>query len=121
MHLPEWMERRADRQLDELELGAVCRLQAQEVSELVEYGALVPVATGAGAPRMFSAAVVAPLREAVRLRQDFDLDLFSAALLLRYLERIAELEQRVRTLEAHVPHGAHASRDAPQSWHEPHA
>jgi chaperone modulatory protein CbpM len=44
-----------------------------------------------------------PLRTAGKLRQDFDLDLFTVGLLLGYLNRIEALERQVRTLKAQTP------------------
>lgn len=45
--------------------------------------------------RLFSAAFIAPLKVAGRLRRDFDLDLFSVGLLLEYLCRIDMLEHQL--------------------------
>lgn len=101
------------------ELAQMCGMSSSELNELVEYGALVPLA--GGGPLHFSAACVAPLREAVRLRADFDLDLFTTALLLGYLQRIELLEQRVRSLEAHLPQRGSSRHEGPAPWREPHA
>ena len=46
---------------------------------------------------------VTPLRTAGRLRQDFDLDLFTVAMLLGYLHRIEVLENELRCLQAGQP------------------
>ena len=62
-----------------------------------------------------------PLREAARLRADYDLDLFTVSLLLGYLQRIAQLEQQLRALNAHVPHPHTLPREGPTPWREPHA
>lgn len=104
--------------VDADELARMCGLSAAEISELVEYGSLLPVEAGGA---RFSAGCVPPLRTACRLRADFDLDLFTVSLLLGYLQRIAELEQHVRTLEAHLPHARRTERDGPAPWREPHA
>jgi len=63
--------------------------------ELVEYGALT-----VGEGGVVSAACVGRVREAARLREDLELDTASVALVLRFLERIEELEARVRYLRA---------------------
>lgn len=84
------------------ELARACALSAEELDELVEYGALVPVVTQSP-QSTFSAQWVMPLREAGKLRRDYDLDLFAVALLLDYLHRIDELESQLRSLQAHVP------------------
>ncbi|MDB5945248.1 MAG: hypothetical protein JWQ33_274 [Ramlibacter sp.] len=87
------------------ELSRVSSLSPDELDELVEYGALVPLAVVPQEP-LFSAEWVIPLRAAGRLRRDFDLDLFAVAILLDYLHRISDLESRLRSLEALVPAGA---------------
>jgi chaperone modulatory protein CbpM len=102
------------------ELSRVCGLNASELEELQEYGALQPL-DAAAAERHFSSECVGPLRHAARLRRDFDLDLFAVALLLDYLHRIDALERQVKSLQAHLPGHAHAlPREGPQPWREPH-
>jgi chaperone modulatory protein CbpM len=103
------------------ELTQVCRISAVELDELVEYGALAPM-RAQGGERMFSRACVASLRTASQLKQDYDLDLFTVALLLEHLSRIEELEREVRFLRAHLPkHVAVEHREGPQPWREPHS
>lgn len=110
------------RNIEQGELATMCSLTVAELEELVEYGALLPVAAEpAAAPRQFSAACVAPLREAVRLRGYYDLDLFTVSLLLGYLQRIDHLEHQLRALQAHVPHPQVLPREGPTPWREPHA
>jgi chaperone modulatory protein CbpM len=100
------------------ELARVCGMAPEDIEELVEYGALVPV----NEARDFGAHCVGPLRAAARLRLTFDLDLFTVGLLLGYLSRIEGLERQVRSLQAHLPgHVVLAHRDGPGLWHEPHA
>lgn len=84
------------------ELARVCALSPAELDELVDYGALVPVEE-ARQERLFSAECVMPLRAAGKLRQDFDLDLFTVAILLGYLNRIEALERELQSLRAQVP------------------
>jgi hypothetical protein len=91
------------RSIDGAELAVLCRLQVWEVAELVEYGALAPQLAEAGLPPRFGAGCVGALREAVRLRSLFDLDLFTTGLLLRQLQRIEQLELQVRSLQAQLP------------------
>lgn len=110
-------------------LADACGLCAAELDELVEYGALQPLptldadanpgpspatdgngntqtsdtqATDDSQPciRLFSAAFIAPLKVAGRLRRDFDLDLFSVGLLLEYLCRIDMLEHQLLWMQA---------------------
>ena len=103
------------------ELSEACQVSAAELDELVEYGALAPV-NKTGEEFLFSAACTAALRAACKLRKDYDLDLFTVALLLDYLNRIERLEREVRSLQAHLPtHLVGAHREGPQPWREPHA
>jgi chaperone modulatory protein CbpM len=80
------------------ELCSACRLTIQELHEIVGYGALAPAR--AGGSLTFTADWVMPLREAARLRRDFDLDLFAASLVAEHLHRIAALEEELRALRA---------------------
>ena len=113
-----WLE--PQRTVDSVELASLFQLTVAEIGELVDYGALVPDgAAGEGGMR-FSSGCMGPLRQALELRARFDLDIFTVALLLQQLQRIAELEQQVRTLQAHVPHRALAGREGPADWREPH-
>lgn len=114
-----WSEHRAT--LTAGELCAVCGLTAAELDELVDYGAIAPLAHPQQAERSFAADCVAPLRTAGRLRLDFDLDLFTVSLLLGYLGRIETLERELRSLSAQLPSHAHLpAREGPGSWKEPH-
>ncbi|NML48261.1 hypothetical protein HHL11_31220 [Ramlibacter sp. G-1-2-2] len=114
-----WLDNQ--RSIDQAELAQTCGLSAAEIDELVEYGALVPLVSERPDGRLFSAAVVPSLREAARLRVDFDLDLFTMSLLLGYLQRIVQLEQQLRSLHAHGQHPATLPREGPTPWREPHA
>jgi chaperone modulatory protein CbpM len=117
----DWTWLDPQRRVDQLELAQMCSLTVVELDELVDYGALVPLATEIETVRQFSASCVPPLREAARLRTYYDLDLFTVSLLLGYLQRIAHLEQQLRGLQAHLPHPAHLPREGPTPWREPHA
>lgn len=90
------------------ELARVCALSPAELDELVDYGALVPVEE-LQQERLFSAECVMPLRTAGRLRQDFDLDLFTVAMLLGYLNRIEALERELLSLRAQLPGHSHTT------------
>lgn len=85
------------------ELTRACALSAAELDELVGYGALAPLRATAQ-ETLFSAAWVMPLRQAARLRRDLDLDLYAVSILLGYMERIAGLEDELRSLKARL-HG----------------
>ena len=102
------------------ELSRTCGLTEAEVTELMDYGALRAL-PATGPEPVFSAECLPALRRATRLRHDLDLDLFTVALLLQYLDRIDVLERQVRSLRAQVSfHAPAAQREGPQPWHEPH-
>lgn len=103
------------------DLARTCGWSVDDLEELIDYGALTPVRAPA-AERLFSASCVPTLRTVCKLRLDFDLDLFTVALLMDYVNRIEELKQEVRTLQAHLPkHVSAVHREGPEPWHEPHA
>ena len=112
-----WLDARET--LTAAELARACGLTAAELDELVEYGALAPI-DPRPSQRVFSAECVVPLRTASRLRLDFDLDLFAVAILLRYLNRIEELERELKSLRAQVPVHTHHRDEGPEPWREPH-
>ncbi len=84
------------------ELAQCCGLSPAELDELVDYNALVPL-PDAAPERSFSARWVAPLRSASRLRLDFDLDLFTVAILLGQLVQIELLQRQLASLQALLP------------------
>lgn len=116
----DWWPLDAQRGIAQAELARMCALSVDELEELVEYGALVPIVSDEPDGRQFSAACVPPLREAARLRRHYDLDLFTVSLLLGYLQRIAQLEQQLRSVHAHLPNPAQLPREGPTPWREPH-
>ena len=90
-----WLHARHE--LTIVELADCAGLSEAEVRELVEYGALVP----ADAMNWtFSSGCVGHVRVAMRLRRDLELDTAAFALVVSFLERIGELEARVRELSA---------------------
>ena len=102
--LIEWVWLDASETMTLDELARCCGMDTDELQELVEYSALVPLqAAPSTQPPIFSAEWVTPLRTAGKLRSDFDLDLFSVALLLGHLNRIEALERQVKSLQALVP------------------
>ncbi len=84
------------------ELSRCCGMSEAELDELVEYCALVPLLSAA-TERAFGAEWVTPLRNASKLRVDYDLDLFTVAILLDNLLRIDVLERQVHSLQAVLP------------------
>jgi len=119
----EWHWLDAEETIPDQELCRSCRISSAELLELVEYGALQPVA-GSPGRLVFSAECVLPLREAVRLRRAFDLDLFTVGLVLDYLNRIEGLERELRSLRAHLPSHlpspGRTTHEGPAPWREPH-
>ena len=117
----EWVWADAHATLTITELSGVCGVSRYELDELVDYGSLVPLRAENENGLVFTADCVAPLREARKLRTDFDLDLFAVSLALGYLQRIDALERQLRALQAQLPGHVHApARDGPERWHEPH-
>ncbi len=82
------------------ELCLACRITIEELEEIVGYGALTPV--HGASPRLFGADWLMPLREAARMKRDFDLDLFAVSLVADYLHRIDALEHEVRVLRSRL-------------------
>jgi len=94
-----WLHGR--REVSIVELAECAALTEAEVRELVEYGALAP-SGGEATQWSFSAGCVARVRIAMRLRRDLELGTSEVALALSFLERIEELESRVRELSAQL-------------------
>jgi chaperone modulatory protein CbpM len=105
----EWVWLDASDSLSLAELADCCGLSEPELEELVDYCALMP-APASPPPtttlRVFSAGWITPLREVSKMRLDFDLDMFTVAIVLSKLGRIEALEREVRALQAQL--GAHA-------------
>lgn len=95
----EWTSLDETASISLAELARASGMGTHEVAELVEYGALVTLTTSREEP-VFSASCVPPLRAANRLRQDYDLDIFTVVLLIESLTRIEALERQIRALEA---------------------
>ncbi|HSV34980.1 MAG TPA: chaperone modulator CbpM [Ramlibacter sp.] len=113
-----WLD--ASETIGAADLSRACGVSTGDLDELVEYGALTPLAKATD-ERIFSAACVGTLRTAFKLRQDYDLDIFTVALLLEYLTRIEALERELRTLHAQLPAHVVVHREGPPPWREPHA
>ncbi len=102
MHI-EWIWSGTHKAVNQSELSRVCAMTVPELDELVEYGALSPLEPldRWGEP-LFMMECITPMRTAGKLRRDFDLDLFTVAFLLDYLNRIETLEDQVRSLQANM-------------------
>ena len=83
------------------ELLSVSRFSREQLLELVEQGALEPSGESESGWR-FPSGAVSTVRAAARLRAAFDLDTSGLVLALDLLERIDELEHRVRELECQL-------------------
>lgn len=84
------------------ELAELSGLSAEMLQQLVEYEAFAPSDPSAAAPR-FRAQCLIDARAAYRLREDFDLEAPGLALVLTLLERIRDLESRLRSAECLLP------------------
>lgn len=76
-------------------------LTEAELTELVQYGALVP-RDAAAAPWTFEARWLIVARTASRLRRDFDLDPHGVSVVLSFLDRVETLEAELRSLRARL-------------------
>ncbi len=77
------------------ELCRSCMLQLDRVVELVQEGVLDP-SSGSYTQWRFKASSIRRVRTAMRLQRDLGVNLAGAALALELLNRIAELESRLR-------------------------
>lgn len=77
------------------DFARIAGLPEHDVRELIDDELL--------APGQINLRAALALREAVRLRRDFDLDLFSTGLLAGYIRRITELQTEIDQLRAQRP------------------
>ncbi len=94
-----WLE---DHALSFEELADLSGLPRALLTELVQAGGIAPLGVAESDPR-FGAVALAAARHARRLREDFDLDVSALLLVLGLCDRVAELEVRLRELEAKLP------------------
>lgn len=78
------------------DLCALCGMSDEELDELMDYGAVESIKPS-GQILMFDAECVAPLRTALHMRRDYDLDSFMVVILLDLLKRIANLEEQLES------------------------
>jgi hypothetical protein len=81
--------------LSQQEFARTSGLEPQELRELLDFGLL--------SSQRLDLATALAVREAVRLKNDFDLDLFSTGLLAGFIERIRELQSQLRLSRAEHP------------------
>ncbi len=79
------------------ELCALCRVDSEMVSEMVNEGLLIPEGTTPETWR-FSAVAIKRIQITLRLQQDLRVNLPGAALALDLLEELDELRSRLRQL-----------------------
>ena len=84
------------------ELCEISGLPQVVLEELVHAGAIAPLAADVNEVR-FGAAALLTARHARRLREDFELDMPALLLTLGLLDRLQEMERRLRELEARLP------------------
>jgi len=84
-----------DQEITLVQLCLTCGVQEETIEALVEHGILEP-AGKRGTQWTFRAVNIRRARTAVRLQRDLDVNLPGAALALELLERIDELEARLR-------------------------
>ena len=83
------------------EVTTLCELSEEDVSELMDYGALNSDMV-VDEEIFFAAQRMQHLKDACQHRRDYDLDVFAAVLLMGYLQEIADLKQQVAELQALV-------------------
>ena len=95
-----WLDEHHELSLQEL--AELSGLPEPEIKALVDCGAIAPVDPDAATHR-FSAHWIVVARTATRLRNDFELDAQGLAVALTLLDRVHELEARLRDIEAQLP------------------
>ena len=113
----QWRWLSGQETVTQTELSDCCGISEAELNELIDYCALEPIAPTAPqnigqAERNFSTQWVIPLRHAAKLRLDFDLDIFTVAVLLGSFNRIEVLERQVQALQALLPPGTHCDSES---------
>jgi hypothetical protein len=95
-----WLD--AHQSLTLTELAEFSGLSAAELVDLVDSGILTPLEPAA-TEACFGADCLATARAAARLRADFELQPSGLALALTLLQRVRDLEARLRHLQAASP------------------
>ncbi len=84
------------------ELAELSGLSPDDINELIDYGIITPMEEQRG-QTLFHAHYVITAKTAHRLRDDFELDTQGLALAMTLIERIQELEARLREIGAKHP------------------
>jgi hypothetical protein len=98
-----WLEQH---ELSLPELSELSGLPKTLLEQLMDSGAIAPVARRRDQEVRFGAAALHVARTARRLQTDFELDMDALTLALGLLDRIAELEAQIQALRARLPQGA---------------
>lgn len=96
----QWLT--AEQRLPLREFAQMSGLLESELRQLVEYGVIAPLDPQAQ-DWLFGADCLPLARTAVRLRHDFDLEGQGLAVTLTLIERVQELENKLRELHARLP------------------
>ncbi len=81
-----------------IHLCRYCNLSQEEIVELVNEGILEPI----GGPKhewQFNFSTVRRVKKAKRLQKDFDLNLSASGLVIHLLDRIEELESKLKNYD----------------------
>ena len=81
------------------EVAKLCELSHEEAQELIDYGA-IRSDDSEGSECFYSAQKLSVLQSACKQRRDYDLDLFSVVIGVKYLEHIADLKRQIESLQA---------------------
>jgi chaperone modulatory protein CbpM len=84
------------------ELLGACGFEREVLIELIDYGVFEPRGEGE-AQWLFPRRSLALARRAARLHRGLDLDAHALALVLDLLERMDEMQRRMRELECQLP------------------
>lgn len=81
------------------DLALACTMSLDDLRELVEFGALLPLDARQPEP-LFAMGYMDLLRIASKLRRDYDLELFVVVIVMDYLQHIGRLEAQLQRLLA---------------------
>ena len=97
------------------ELIGLSALTVEELTDLIDCGAILPTSS-ASLELRFSASAVRRARIAARLRDDFALEMHAIALALLLLVRVHELEAQLQSLQVRLPaQRSNSSRELSQN------
>ena len=87
-----------DSEVSFVQLCEACEVHAESVEAMIEEGIIAPIGGGATHWR-FTRISVVRVRSVLRMQRDLHVNLAGAALALDLLERIEELNDRVKALD----------------------